>query len=279
MIKGFRIFPAVALAAGLLLAVKGLSWMRADTPASKTAEMREDGVPAFGRALTKARMNQPLDPDYTGSVPKKDEKKDEKKDADKKGQDKKETDKKDQSKPETVAQAVPSANDPKKPASVAERAILERLVDRRGELENRSGELDTRDALLRAAEKKLDQRVGELKQVEDRLQAQMDSREQSAAQVLKNLVVMYESMKPKDAAKVFDRLDHKVLIPVVTRMKPTKMAEVLAAMSPEAAERLTVALATRGETGEKQAATNELPRLDAGEMAAPTPTQARPQRP
>jgi flagellar motility protein MotE (MotC chaperone) len=275
MIKGFRIFPAVALAAGLLLAVKGLSWMRADAPASKTAEMREDGVPAFGRALTKARMNQPLDPDYTGSVPKKDEKKD----ADKKGQDKKDAEKKDQSKPDMVAQAVPSANDPKKPASIAERAILERLVDRRGELENRSGELDTRDALLRAAEKKLDQRVGELKQVEDRLQAQMDSREQSAAQVLKNLVIMYEAMKPKDAAKVFDRLDHKVLIPVVTRMKPAKMAEVLAAMSPEAAERLTVALATRGDQAEKTATANELPRLDAGDIAAPAAAQAKPQRP
>jgi flagellar motility protein MotE (MotC chaperone) len=36
-----------------------------------------------------------------------------------------------------------------------------------------------------------------------------------------------------------------VLVPVVLQMNPRKMAEVLAVMSPEAAERLTVALATR----------------------------------
>jgi flagellar motility protein MotE (MotC chaperone) len=59
---------------------------------------------------------------------------------------------------------------------------------------------------------------------------------------------MYEAMKPKDAAKVFDRLAHEVLVPVVLQMKPAKMAEVLAVMSTEAAEKLTVALATRAKS-------------------------------
>jgi flagellar motility protein MotE (MotC chaperone) len=56
---------------------------------------------------------------------------------------------------------------------------------------------------------------------------------------------MYETMKPKDAAKIFDRLDLKVLIEVASQIKPQQMAAILAQMSPETAERLTVELASR----------------------------------
>ncbi len=86
---------------------------------------------------------------------------------------------------------------------------------------------------------------------------------------MRNLVLMYETMKPKDAARVFDRLAHDVLVPVVLQMNPRKMAEVLAVMSPEAAEKLTVALAqrARGAAPERAAQApapmNELPAIDA----------------
>ena len=70
--------------------------------------------------------------------------------------------------------------------------------------------------------------------------------EPQANQAVKNLVIMYEAMKPKDAARVFDRLALDILVPVVQQMNPRKMSDVLAAMSPEAAERLTVALSVRG---------------------------------
>ena len=42
-----------------------------------------------------------------------------------------------------------------------------------------------------------------------------------------------------------DRLGHEVLVPLVLAMNPRKMAEVLAVMQPDSAERLTVALANR----------------------------------
>ena len=56
---------------------------------------------------------------------------------------------------------------------------------------------------------------------------------------------MYENKKPKDAARIFDRLDLRIRVDVSTQMKPRQMAEILAQMSPESAERLTVELATR----------------------------------
>ena len=63
---------------------------------------------------------------------------------------------------------------------------------------------------------------------------------------------MYENMKPKDAAKIFDRLDIKILVEVASQIKPRRMSDILAQMSPEAAERLTVELANRA-NGDKAA--------------------------
>ena len=70
-------------------------------------------------------------------------------------------------------------------------------------------------------------------------------------------------MKPKDAARIFDRLSMPVLLKVVRQMKPRKMADILGKMSAEAAERLTVAIATStdepvSETKQMQA---ELPKI------------------
>ena len=51
---------------------------------------------------------------------------------------------------------------------------------------------------------------------------------------------MYEGMKPKDAAKVFDRLEMAVLIEIASQIAPRKMSDIMGLMQPDAAERLTV---------------------------------------
>jgi hypothetical protein len=62
-------------------------------------------------------------------------------------------------------------------------------------------------------------------------------------------------------------------------MKPAKMAEVLAVMAPEAAEKLTVALATRakGLSAETRnaSATGDLPANELPSIDAPLPPQKR----
>jgi flagellar motility protein MotE (MotC chaperone) len=70
---------------------------------------------------------------------------------------------------------------------------------------------------------------------------------------------MYENMRAKDAAKIFDRLELKILVDVTTRMNPRRMSDILAQMTPEAAERLTVELANRAMLG---AAGTELPKIE-----------------
>jgi flagellar motility protein MotE (MotC chaperone) len=59
----------------------------------------------------------------------------------------------------------------------------------------------------------------------------------------RGLVKVYESMKPRDAATIFNDLDMQVLLPVLDRMKDTKAAPVLAAMQPDKARLATTNLA------------------------------------
>lgn len=128
--------------------------------------------------------------------------------------------------------------------SKSERTVLESLAERREELDARSKELDTREQLLAAAEKRVEERVAELKEIEARINERIGAEDQANAERMAGLVSMYETMKPKDAARIFERLDMGVLIDVVTRMQPRKMAAVLAEMDPVVAQDLTVELAT-----------------------------------
>ena len=72
---------------------------------------------------------------------------------------------------------------------------------------------------------------------------------------------MYENMKAKEAAKIFDRLDMKILVDVASQINPRRMSDILAQMTPEAAERLTVELATRAGS-ERTPPQAELPKIE-----------------
>jgi flagellar motility protein MotE (MotC chaperone) len=152
----------------------------------------------------------------------------------------------------------------------AERAILERLQARRQELEARAREIDIRESLLKAAEKRIESKVEEMKAVESRISTATGQKGEADSARLKNIVTMYEGMKPKDAAKVFDRLEMTVLLDIATQIAPRKMSDILGLMAPEAAERLTVEMARRA-GGDKGggASTAELPKIEGKTMLLP----------
>jgi flagellar motility protein MotE (MotC chaperone) len=143
-----------------------------------------------------------------------------------------------------------------------ERAVLERLQERRKELDTRNRDLNMRESLLKAAEKRVEAKVAELKAVEARVNSAMGQRDTQESQRFKGIVSMYESMKAKEAARIFDRLDMKILVEVSTAMNPRKMSEILAQMTPEAAERLTVELANRASAPVKPQGLDQLPKIE-----------------
>jgi flagellar motility protein MotE (MotC chaperone) len=145
--------------------------------------------------------------------------------------------------------------------SPSERAILERLQARRQELEQRAREIEIRESLLKSAEKRIEGRVEEAKATEAKISTATGQKAEQDAARFKSIITMYEGMKPKDAAKVFDRLEMSVLYDIASQIAPRKMSDILGLMQPEAAERLTVELARRAGT-DKSASTAELPKIE-----------------
>ena len=129
------------------------------------------------------------------------------------------------------------------PVSAAEKALLLDLRARRQELDAREAALALRETVLAATEKRLAARADELMTLQTKLEALEKARRDRNESNWGELVKVYEGMKPKDAATIFNDLDLAVLLPVLDRMKAAKTAIVLAAMQPDRARLATTRLA------------------------------------
>jgi flagellar motility protein MotE (MotC chaperone) len=144
--------------------------------------------------------------------------------------------------PAMPASGQPAAAEPP-PVSDAERAVLLDLRKRRQELDSRELALTARESLLAAAEQKLSARVEELVALQRKLEALEAARQQREEQGWQGLVKVYEAMKPRDAAVIFNDLQMPVLLAMLDRMKEAKAAPLLAAMNPDKAREVTAELA------------------------------------
>jgi flagellar motility protein MotE (MotC chaperone) len=129
--------------------------------------------------------------------------------------------------------------------SRAEVEMLQSLVTRREELDNRERELELRTNLLTVAEKRVEERITELKKVESKIQSLLKQYDEQQEEKLQSLVKLYQAMKPAEAARVLETLDMSILIEVADRMSERRMAPIMAAMDPARAKEITTELATR----------------------------------
>lgn len=144
--------------------------------------------------------------------------------------------------PSNVSTVRPEEYQPTK--SPAELEILKSLSERRSSLEQREEDINLRLKLLEAAESRLQKRMEEIQTLQSSLAKTDPEAAAKPAEQVKGLATMYENMKPKAAAAVFDELDLSILIDLSRAMNPRKMAAVLAVMDPEKAGALTAALAS-----------------------------------
>lgn len=134
------------------------------------------------------------------------------------------------------------------PVETSRDLLLERLGDRRQALNAREQDLLIREQLLQAAERRLEERLSELEALEQRVSAYSDQQEERQSEEIARLVQVYSAMRAKDAAAIFDLLDLPILMEVANAMNPRKMADILGEMNPDAARRLTIALAGSPQT-------------------------------
>ncbi len=133
------------------------------------------------------------------------------------------------------------------PSTLTEGEItaLKQLMARRQALDERETMLDMRAELNMLTESRLDQQIEKLTELRNQLAALTKDLDDAEERRIARLVKIYETMKPKAAAAIFNRLEITILIHVIDRMKEAKSAAVLAKMDPAIAKRVTTELAKK----------------------------------
>ncbi|HBM90716.1 MAG TPA: hypothetical protein DD400_02400 [Rhodospirillaceae bacterium] len=147
-----------------------------------------------------------------------------------------------------TASDAPSA--PAQEESTPENDLYKQLAGRRDQLDSRAKTLDAREAVIKVAETRVDQKLREMETLRAQLQSLLGQASEAQTTQLEKLVKIYETMKPKEASRIFETLDLSVLLNVVQRMKPARTAAIMAQMDPLKAKEITVALTRRDQLPE-----------------------------
>jgi len=121
--------------------------------------------------------------------------------------------------------------------------VLSELKERRTALDSRENRIQQREALMKVTEQRIGEKISELDILRDEIKELLGQQSEEEEARLRSLVKIYEGMKPKDAAAIFDNLDMDILIQVVGRMSERKTAPIMATMNVSKAQELTMLLA------------------------------------
>ncbi|MGB1540202.1 MAG: MotE family protein, partial [Rickettsiales bacterium] len=114
---------------------------------------------------------------------------------------------------------------------------------RREKLDSWEKEIALREKVLEATETRIDGKIAEMQKLSDDIKKLLVAYNDEEDTKLRSLVKIYESMKPKQAAPIFEKMDMQILLMVVDRMSERRVAPILAQMSPSRAKEVTEQLA------------------------------------
>lgn len=123
--------------------------------------------------------------------------------------------------------------------SQSEIMILQELAERREALDIRAKEIDKRAIQLKVAEEEINKKLQQLQEYEKKLQTLVYEYTEKEKENINSLVKLYSSMKPKDAARIFNTLDTDITVALLKNMKPTSSSSILSQMDSEKAKQVT----------------------------------------
>lgn len=231
-----RILPLTIATAGIFLAVKIIDVGRGTEALSERllisrveAEQSEGEAPAKEEKKEEAKAEEPKKEEAKAEEGKKEEEHSEAKESKKE-------------KPNPAVSETPGDVSGRH-FSQSELDLLQNLSRRRDELDRWERNVQVKESALSATEKRIDEKIEQIesmkKAVGDVL-AQYNAQEEAK---LKSLVKIYESMKPDDAARIFDEVEMPILLLVIDKMAEKKAAPILAKMNSKKAKQITVELA------------------------------------
>jgi len=132
--------------------------------------------------------------------------------------------------------------DPLSTSSPKEVELLMKLSARRHDIEKREAHLKIRESTVMVAEKQQQNKAEELTKLKESIELLLKKTDKTAEGQFVNLVKIYEGMKPKSAAQVFEKLDIAVLKNIIPLMAQRKVSSILEQMNVIKAKELSLVL-------------------------------------
>ena len=103
--------------------------------------------------------------------------------------------------------------------------------------------LALREAVMKSLETRIGGQISRLETLNGDLEHRLGQVSADEQARIAQLVKVYEAMKAKSAATIFDPMALDLLLPIVRQMRETKVAAIVAEMDPAKARALTAELA------------------------------------
>ncbi|KYG68492.1 hypothetical protein AZI87_04400 [Bdellovibrio bacteriovorus] len=116
---------------------------------------------------------------------------------------------------------------------------LQKLNERKKELDAREEELNRMEGELQVQKVELEKRLKDLEEMRAKISGILEERVKADDQKVDTLVQMYTNMKAPQAAKVFETMDEDLAIEILGRMKKKNAADIMNLLKPEKAQVLS----------------------------------------
>lgn len=120
--------------------------------------------------------------------------------------------------------------------------LVAELRKREEQLRRKEQELRQKEEYLTQLERETEQKLKKLIAIQEEIKAFERQREKEKSTKLKSLVRIYESMKPRNAAKLLENLDENLVVEIISHMKTDLAANILSNMQPDKAVKISKAL-------------------------------------
>lgn len=148
-----------------------------------------------------------------------------------------------------VVQQTVETPDTKSRAEIAD--LLDALQQREAAVAEREARVEIRTKSLDVAQQEIERRIDALEAAEERLSATLALADSAAEDDLARLTTVYENMKPKEAAALFQAMEPAFAAGFLARMRPDSAAKIMAGLEPQNAYSISAILAGRNANAPK----------------------------
>jgi flagellar motility protein MotE (MotC chaperone) len=122
---------------------------------------------------------------------------------------------------------------------------LSALQQKELEISKKEEQLKEKEERLNKLEKEIEQKVKDLLALQKEFQSARSEKQENQSAKVRGIAKIFGTMKPKDAAKLMENLDDKLVMGIIAILTPDEAASILALMDVKKAAKISEALSGR----------------------------------